>query len=145
MSKFWIKIFYPTPLGGGTKKMKIFKKRHKSKIWALYLKNWASYGRFRESSREIQKIFKSQNITDFLRFGPILFSCEVNIYFWKPTQSFKVKQQFRALKLIVDTLCPPPPRPPMRQHSHHLLWFMPWAPIVVVENHIFWDSSKRQN
>ena len=57
---------------------------------------------------QIQKIFKSQNLTDFLRFRSIFFSCEVNLYFWKHTQSFKVKQQFRALKLNLGTLCPPP-------------------------------------
>ena len=44
---------------------------------------------------QIHKIFKPQNLTDFLRFGPIFFSCEVNLWFWKYTQSFKVKQQSR--------------------------------------------------
>ena len=48
---------------------------------------------------QIQQIFKSQNLTAFLRFRPIFFSCEVNLYFWKHIQSFKVKQQLRALKL----------------------------------------------
>ena len=42
---------------------------------------------------QIHKIFKSQNLTDFLRFRLIFFSCEVNLYLWKHTQSFKVKQQ----------------------------------------------------
>ena len=57
---------------------------------------------------QIQKNFKSQNLTDFLRFRLIFFSCEVNSYFWKHTQSFKVKQQSRALELNPGTLCPTP-------------------------------------
>ena len=40
----------------------------------------------------------------FWDLDQFFFSCEVNIYFWKHTQSFKVKQQFRALKLSVGTL-----------------------------------------
>ena len=47
-----------------------------------------------------------QNLTDFLRFRLIFFSCEVNLYFWKHTQRFKVKQQSRALKFN-----PPPLHP----------------------------------
>ena len=64
--KIWIMIFYPQPLQRGVlKKWKFLKlviqpkllnmiyrthkKRNKSKIWALYLKNWASYGNFCES------------------------------------------------------------------------------------------------
>ena len=43
----------------------------------------------------------------FWDLDKFFFSCEVNLYFWKHTQSFKVKQQFKALKLDVGTLCPP--------------------------------------
>ena len=55
---------------------------------------------------QIHKIFKSQNLTAFLYLDQFFFLCEVNLSFWKHTQSFKVKQQFRALKLNLGTLCP---------------------------------------
>ena len=48
------------------------KNKNKSRNWALYLKNLASYGDYRESSRaksQFLKKFKSQNLAQFLRLG----------------------------------------------------------------------------
>ena len=91
--KFWtqfeFKFFNPTPSWRGGIKIEVHeilvgdpmllniifkanKNKNKSKSWALYLKNWASYGDFRESSRaksQILKKFKSQNLAQFLRLG----------------------------------------------------------------------------
>ena len=86
-TQFEFKFFNPTPSWRGGIKIEVHeilvgdplslniifkanKNKNKSQSWALYLKNWASYGDFRESSRaksQILKKFKSQNLTQFLR------------------------------------------------------------------------------
>ena len=53
------------------------------------------------------KFIKFSNLKISLTFWDLdqfFFSCEVNLCFWKHTQSFKVKQQFRALQFI-QALC----------------------------------------
>ena len=91
--KFWtqfeFKFFNPTPSWRGGIKIEVIKKlvrdqmllnmifkanknKNKSRRWVVYLKNWASYGDFRESSRtksQCLKKFKSQNLAQFLRLG----------------------------------------------------------------------------
>ena len=90
--------FFPlTPLGGGTKKMKNLnlvlepkllnmisykhKDKKKSKRWVSYLKNWASYGYFRESTQgEISissnfQIMKSHPVFEISTWNS---SCDLN-------------------------------------------------------------------
>ena len=84
--KFWtqfeFKISNPTQIEVIKKRVRdpmllnmIFKankNKNKSRRWVVYLKNWASYGDFRESSRtksQFLKKFKSQNLAQFLRLG----------------------------------------------------------------------------
>ena len=68
MEKIWVQIFNPTHPGEGGIKNEVieklvgelklqnmifrtYKNKTKSKIWALYLKNWASYAYFYEASQ----------------------------------------------------------------------------------------------
>ena len=67
LEKDWVQMFNPTPPGEGGMKNEVieksigelklqnmifrtYKNKTKSKIWALYLKNWASYGTFRDTT-----------------------------------------------------------------------------------------------
>ena len=55
---------------------KAIKNKNKSKRWALYLKNWASYVDFWKSTRaksQFLKNFKFQTLAQCLRFGPEFF------------------------------------------------------------------------
>ena len=51
---------------------KATKNKNKSRRWVVYLKYWASYGDFCESSRtksQFLKKFKSQDLAEFLILG----------------------------------------------------------------------------
>ena len=67
MTKFEFQFFTPPLSEGGTKKMKILRITH----WPLYIKNLASYGNFvgqvTTKSHNL-KIFKSQYLSEFLRY-----------------------------------------------------------------------------
>ena len=76
-----------------------------SELWPFsWVKSWQNLKSIKFSNLKISMTF-----WDLDQF---FFSCEVNLYFWKHIQSFKVKQQFRALKLNPGTLCPPPGKLP---------------------------------
>ena len=89
--KIWISIFYPHPPWRGVLKkwnfrklivehnlqnmiFKTHKMRTKSKRWALYLKNWASYANFCVSTKGknlvISKFTNLNMLFNFWDFGP---------------------------------------------------------------------------
>ena len=89
LTKFEFKFFNPTPSWRGGIKIEVIKKlvrdpmllnmifkanknKNKSRRWVVYLKNWASYSDFCESSRtksQFLKEIKSQNLYQFLRLS----------------------------------------------------------------------------
>ena len=111
-AKIWIWNFYPTPPWRGVLKIWNFqklviehnllnmiflshKKRTKSKIWVLYLKNWASYGNFSASTKgknlvilKFSNLNISVNFWDFsLNFGmwPLyVYSNKWSLAIWGP-------------------------------------------------------------
>ena len=100
MGKIWISIFYPnTPWRGVLKKQKnsklvidtklqnmicrTHKKRTKSKKWALYLKNWTSYGNFFGSRWDkilLYQIFQISISIWVFEIGASLFACDHHFY-----------------------------------------------------------------
>ena len=92
LSKIWVQLFYPyPPWEGGIKNgviekvvgelklqnmiFKAHKNKAKSKRWALYLENWASYGTFRDATwgeNLYQARFSNLKISvSFWDLGPI--------------------------------------------------------------------------
>ena len=75
--------------------------KHKNKTKSKrYLKNWASYGNFSESSwGQIFNPLNFQNLKDFLRFWPHFFLIWTWFIFQNAWTKFQGQTKFRALKL----------------------------------------------
>ena len=102
--KFWtqfdFKFFNPTPSWRGGIKIEVIKKlvrdtmllnmifkatknKNKSRRWVVYLKNWANYGDFCESSRAKSHFLKKIQISKSRSVFEIrlwIFACDLNIY-----------------------------------------------------------------
>ena len=112
--KFWtqfeFKFFNPTPSWRGGIKIEVIKKlvrdpmllnmifkatknKNKSRRWVVYLKNWASYGDFCESSRTKSQFLKNSNLKISLSF----LDYALNFCMWS---EFSRIFRFRAIKGI---------------------------------------------
>ena len=100
LTKFEFRFFNPTTSWRGGIKIEVIKKlvgdpmllnmifkanknKKKSRRWVVYLKNWASYGDFRESSRTKSQFLKKIQISKSRSVFEIrlwIFACDLNIY-----------------------------------------------------------------